>query len=75
MIHQPLFGKSLVFRTWATVVGIGIDTDSPTWREQANHLDVLRIHEFHKILHDHIHTVLVKVAMVTEREEIEFQTG
>ena len=63
----------LVFRSRAPVVGVGIDRDATTGREQANDLNILGIHQAHQILHDRVHTVFVEVAMVTEREEVEFQ--
>ena len=74
MSEETLFCHFLVFRTRTTVVGIGIDADATTGREQSYHLYILRIHQFDQVLHDDVHTVLMEIPVVTETEEIELQT-
>ena len=41
--------------------------------KQAYHLDITRIHQLHQVFHNHVHAVFVKVAVVTETEQIQFQ--
>jgi len=74
MTEQPLLGKLLVFGAGAAVVGVRIDADAATGREEADDLDVLGIHESDEILHDDVHAVFMEIAVVAEREEIQFQT-
>jgi hypothetical protein len=74
MAEQPLLGQLLVFGAGATVVGVWIDADAATGREEADDLDVLGIHESDEILHDDVHAVFMKITMVTERKEVEFET-
>ena len=74
MSEETLFRHFLVFRSGTTVVGIGIDANATTGREQTYYLNILRIHQFDQVLHDDVHTVLMEIPMVTEAEEVEFQT-
>ena len=74
MAEQPLLGQLLVFGAGAAVVGVWIDADAATGREEADDLDVLGIHESDEILHDDVHAVFMEIAVVAEREEIQFQT-
>ena len=65
--------KFLVLCSRTTIVGIRIDADTATWGEDTCHLYIFRIHEADKVFHDDIDAILMEVAMITEREEIEFQ--
>ena len=56
-----------------SVVGKGVDADSSARQEIAGDLKVFRIHEFDQILHDYIYAILMEIAVVAEREEIEFE--
>ena len=60
-------------RVRAAVVGVGMDGDAATGREFAPDLDILRIHERDEILHDDVHAILVEIAVVAEREQVELQ--
>ena len=55
------------------VVGKGVDTDAAAGREDTRHLDVLGVHEADKVVEDDVDAVLVEIAVVAEREQIEFQ--
>ena len=55
------------------VVGKGIDADAAAGEEVAGHLQVLGIHEAHEVLHDNVDTVLMEIAVVAEREEVELE--
>ena len=50
-----------------------MDADASTWREDAPHFDVLRIHEPDQILHDQVHTILVEGSVRAEAEEVELE--
>ena len=52
------------------VIGKGVDADATTRGEDTRNFNILRIHQFHQILHDDIHAVFVEIAMVAKREEI-----
>ena len=56
-----------------TVVGEGFDGDAATRIEHPNDLQILGIHQFDQVLHNHVDTVLVEVAMVAEAKEVELQ--
>ena len=74
MVHKPMLCKLLVFCSRTTVVGVWIDADATTRSEDTRHLYVLRIHETDKVFHYDIDTILMEIAMIAEREEIELQT-
>ena len=73
MIHESLTCHLFVLRAWASVIGIRIDTDAATWQKESDDLNILGIHQAHKVLHDNVYTIFVEVTMITEGEEIEFQ--
>ena len=62
-----------VFGTRTAIVGIGIDGDTATWKEDAGNFDILGIHKADKVLHDDVDTVLVKGTMVAETKKVEFE--
>ena len=66
-------GNLFPARVRATVVGVGVDGDAAAGCELAPDLDILRIHERDEILHDSVHAILVKIAVVAEREQVELQ--
>lgn len=74
MGKESLLGKFLELSAGASVVGIGMNTYAAAWSEEARDFDVLRIHKADKVLHDDVHAVLVKVAVIAKTEEIEFET-
>ena len=55
------------------IIGEGIDRDTASGHEVTRYFEVLRIHQSDQILHDDIDAILVEVAMVAKREEVEFQ--
>ena len=73
MAEHTLFGHLFVLRSWLAVIGIGIDADATTGREQPYHLDVLGCHEPHQVFHDDVHAVLMEIAVVAEGEKVELQ--
>ena len=50
-----------------------MDGDAAAWCEDARHLNVAWIHEPDEVLHNDVDAVLVEIAVVAEREEVEFQ--
>ena len=63
---KALFGSLFPLCTRFTVVCIWIDGQSTTRRELAPYLDVLRIHQLHKVFHNDVNAVLVKVPVIAE---------
>ena len=55
------------------IVGKGLDGNTATGIEQSDNLQILGIHQSHQVLHDDVDAVFMKVAVVAETEEIEFQ--
>ena len=71
-----LFAEALCFEF--LVIGVGvigkrIDADAAAGHEPACYLQIFGIHERHQIFHDNIDAVLMKIAVVAEREEVELE--
>ncbi len=73
MAEHALLGHLFVFGAGHAVVGIRIDADAATRGEEADDLDILGGHELHQVLHDDVDAVLVEVAVIAKREEVELQ--
>lgn len=71
MLHEALLGKTLVFSARSAIVGKREDADASTRFEQSGYFYIPWVHQFHKVFHDNIHAILMKIAMVTEAEEIQ----
>ena len=70
---QPLPRERFILRARHAVVAVGVDGDTAARQKLAPHLDVLRRHQADEILHDNVHAVLVKVAVIAEAEQIELE--
>ena len=55
------------------IIGKRFDADAPARIKQADDLQILGIHQLDQVLHDDVHTILMKIAMVAEAEQVEFQ--
>ena len=55
------------------IIGERIDGNTTARHKHAHHLEILGVHKFHQILHDNVHAVLMKIAVIAEAEKIEFQ--
>ena len=66
MLHKTTGSQIGILGIWTPIVGIGIDADAATGREKPDDLDVLGIHQAHKVLHDDVNAVFMKVAVITE---------
>ena len=73
MIHHAVFGHFLVFAAGLAVIAVGIDAQTTTWKKLAPDFDVFWVHQFDEILHDDVHAIFVKTAVVSEAEKIELQ--
>ena len=69
--QQTLLFYVLVFGVG--IVGEGVDADAPAGGEDARYLEVLRVHQFDQVFHDDVDTIFVEIAVVAEREEVEFE--
>ncbi len=68
--------ETLVTERLVLVVGIGgerQDADAAAWIEDARHLDVAGIHQFDQVLHNDVHAVLMEIAVVAEREQVQLE--
>ena len=55
------------------IVGEGVDAYAATGGEDTRYLKVLRVHQFDQVFHDDVDTIFVEIAVVAEREEVEFE--
>lgn len=70
MIHHAELRHLLELRTLAAVVGIRIDGNPATRSKDTGDFDVFRIHQTNEILHDLVHAIFMKIAMVAKAEQI-----
>ena len=70
---KALFRSLFPLCTSLAVVCVWIDGQTTARRKLAPYLDVLRVHQLHKVFHDDVDAVFMEVAVVAEAEEIEFQ--
>ena len=63
---KALFCRLLPVCTRLAIVCVWIDRQTTAWRKLTPYLDVLRIHQLHKIFHNDVDAILVEVPMVTE---------
>ena len=68
-----MLGKLLIFCALAAIVGEGIDADATARSKDARHLYIFRVHQSDKIFHDDVDAILMKVAVVAEAKQVEFQ--
>ena len=73
MITHTVLRQLLVLGAWATVVAIRIDGDTSARSKDSCYFDVFRIHQLNQVFHDDVYAVLMKIAVITEAEKIEFQ--
>ena len=72
-MEKPVLGNAFPLCSGLAVIAVRIDRDPSARRELAPDLNILGIHELYQILHYYVDAVLMKVAVVPEREEIELQ--
>ena len=70
MLHKSLFSEVFIGCSWYSIISIRIYADPPSWSEYSYNLDIFRLHQFDEVFHYYINTVLMKVAVITEAEEI-----
>ena len=69
--QQTLLFYVLVFGVG--IVGEGVDAYATAGGEDTRYLKVLRVHQFDQVFHDDVDTIFVEIAVVAEREEVEFE--
>ena len=67
---KALFCSLFPLCTRLAVVCVWIDGQTTARRELTPHLDIFRIHQLHKIFHDDVYAILVKVPMIAETKQI-----
>ena len=72
MLHEATLGQLGIFGAGTAVVGVGIDGDAATGREETDDLDVFGFHQADKVFHDDVDTVLMEITVVAKGEEVEF---
>ena len=72
VLHAVLC-QLLVAGAGTAVVGVGVYGDAASGGEDTFHLDVAGVHQLYKVFRDGVHAVLVEVAVVAEREEVQLQ--
>ena len=66
MEMKALFCRLFPLCTRLAVVCVWIDGQTTAWCKLAPYLDVFRIHQLHKVFHDDVDAVLVKVPVIAE---------
>lgn len=66
MEMKALFCRLFPLCTRLAVVCVWIDGQTTARRKLAPYLDVLRIHQLHKVFHDDVDAVFMEISMVTE---------
>ena len=66
MEMKALFRRLFPLCTRLAIVCIWIDGQTTARRKLAPYFDVLRIHQLHKVFHDDVNAVLVKVPVIAE---------
>jgi hypothetical protein len=51
-----------------------MDADTSARDEETDNLDIARIHQLDEVVHDDVHAVLMEVAVVAKREEVQLET-
>lgn len=73
MVHQAIAGHLFVLCSRLAVVAVRVDRDAAARSEFAPHLDVFRVHQLDQVVHDHVHAILVKIAVVAEAEQVQLE--
>ena len=73
MDGKPLLRQRLISGPRTAVIAIREDRYASSWRKQACHLDIFRVHQPDEILHYLVDAVLVEIPVVAETEEIELE--
>ena len=63
---KTLFCSLFPLCTRLAIVCVWVDGQTTARRKLAPYLDVLRIHQLHKVFHDDVDTIFVEVPMVAE---------
>ena len=63
---KALFCRLFPLCTRLAIVCVWIDGQTTARRKLAPYLDVLRIHQLDKVLHDDVDTIFVEIPMITE---------
>ena len=71
VVKEPVLCHLFPFGSALAVIAVRIDGNASTGSELAPYFDIFRIHELNQIFHDYVYAVLMKVAVITEREQIE----
>ena len=74
IMHKETLLRSLLpFGSRLAVVGIRIDGQTAARQEFAPNLNILRLHQFDKILHNDIYAVFMEITVITEAEQVQLQ--
>ena len=71
-MHEKTLLRSLLpFGSRLAVVGIRIDGQTAARQEFAPNLNIFRLHQLNKVLHDDVHAILMEITVITEAEQIQ----
>src|SRR5574344_1758950 len=74
MPFHPVISQLFIFSSRLTIICVRIDTYATTRSKKSCNFNIFRLHKAYKILHYHIHTILMKISMIAETIQIKFQT-
>ena len=73
MAMKPVMGRFFPVCTFLSIVGEGIDGQTAPGKEFSPHFYVLGIQYTDQVFHDYIHAVFMKITMIAETEQVQFQ--
>lgn len=73
VILQPAACHFFILSAWLSIVGIRMNADTAAGNKEPHHFDIAGLHKDNEVVEDNIDAVLVEVAMVAEREEVELE--
>lgn len=74
VLEHPIGSHLLVRGAGASSIGVGVDGDTTTGREDSCNLNVPRIHELHEVIQNQIRTIFVESTVISETKEVQLKT-
>ena len=70
VIHHTVVGHLFILCAGSSVVAVGVNGNAAPGQEFSPDFNVSGIHQSNQIFHNNIHTILMEIAVIAEREKI-----
>ena len=70
MMSQSLPCNRFPFGTRLAIIAVWVDRNTASGQKLSPNFNVKRIHQLDQIVHDNIHTVLVKITVIAKTEQV-----